>query len=99
MVSRRLILDSINNDIAKAVAIQSDGKIVVIVMRVTPLILLLHGYNSDGTLDATFSEDGKQTSLTGSANTVAIQNDGKIVVGGSNGYFVTLSVDLIPMEV
>ena len=43
-------------------------------------------YNTNGTLDATFSGDGKQTTAFGGqsdvATGVAIQDDGRIVVGG-----------------
>lgn len=43
-------------------------------------------YNTDGGLDTTFSEDGKQTTDFAlgydGANSVAIQNDGRIVAAG-----------------
>lgn len=43
-------------------------------------------YNTDGSLDSSFSKDGKQTTDIGSgddfANSVFLQNDGKIVVAG-----------------
>jgi uncharacterized delta-60 repeat protein len=42
-------------------------------------------YNADGSLDTTFSGDGKlttQVGIVGGASSVAIQSDGKIVVAG-----------------
>ena len=73
------------NDAASALAIQADGKIVLArgggfgVAR----------YSSDGTLDASFSGDGRAfvnfTSGYDSAIGVAIQADGKIVAAGMAG--------------
>ena len=75
-------------DEAYAVAIQLDGKIVAAgrsfgdnrgkfaVVR----------YESDGTLDVTFGGDGKVATLVGTSHghavSVAVQGDGKIVLGG-----------------
>jgi uncharacterized delta-60 repeat protein len=79
-------------DFAFGVAIQADGKIVatgraggsggrVAVAR----------YNTDGTLDTSFSGDGKATTdfTAGDdrADQVAIQGDGGIIVAGTAGYF------------
>lgn len=47
-------------------------------------------YNSDGSLDTTFSGDGKQTAALASAMDVAVQPDGKIVAAGGYGDFVLL---------
>lgn len=73
------------------VALQADGKIVV-VGRVDVLGVLDFGlarYNADGTLDTTFDGDGKVTTDFGSGNDrafgVVIQIDGKIVVAGCAG--------------
>src|SRR6476659_154052 len=71
------------NDQAKAVAVQGDGKIVVAgnggpggaVAR----------YNPNGSLDTSFSGDGKQTTNFLSASGIALQGDGKIAVVGSSG--------------
>ncbi len=74
-----------------AVAIQSDGKIVV--AGVSNNDFALTRYNSDGSLDSTFSGDGiVTTNITGLSNdtatAVAIQPDGKIVAAGvANGNF------------
>lgn len=59
-----------------SIVIQSDGKIVVAGET------LLRRYNINGTLDKTFSGDGKQTSAFPIVS-AAIQSDGKIVAGGT----------------
>lgn len=76
---------------ASAVAIQSDGKIVVAgtaedVGSTTNSIAVAR-YNINGSLDNTFDADGMLTTKIGSNNDsygigVALQNDGKIVVAG-----------------
>lgn len=83
-------------DRAKAVALQPDGKIVVVGAAgfyeygyAYKTAFGVSRYNNDGTPDASFGNGGKvittvgQDSLYGSlATAVAIQRDGKIVVGG-----------------
>lgn len=77
-------------DTASAVAIQQDGKIVVVgttdANGSANYQFALARYNSDGELDTTFSSDGMTTTtLSGtysSAHAVAVQGDGKIVVAG-----------------
>ena len=75
-------------DFAEGVAIQADGKIVV-VGEAGPGKFALARYNSDGTLDASFGLNGKvMTDFTAkyeSATGVAIQADGKIVLVGIAG--------------
>ncbi len=77
-------------DIAHAVAIQGDGKIVVAGSSYNGSNddFALVRYNANGTLDNTFSGDGKLTTSIGSqydeAYAVAIQGDGKIVAAGSS---------------
>jgi len=72
---------------AQALAIQSDGKIVVagVNYNVQDLFAVAR-YNSDGSLDSSFGNDGKVTTAVGStnaaANSVQIQPDGKIVAAG-----------------
>ena len=87
-----------NDDVAAAVALQSDGKIVVVgATRLPPSWLAsdfaLVRYNSDGSLDTDFGTAGKTvTDFFGNqdfANAVAIQPDGKIVVAGAS-YFGTV---------
>ena len=65
------------DDIAHAVAIQPDGKIVAAGYGA------LVRYNTDGSLDTTFDSDGKVTTPIGTSY-VAIQQDGKIVAAGSS---------------
>ncbi len=71
-----------NADWAYAVAVQSDGKIVV--AGEASNIAHLTRYNPDGSLDAGFGTGGRQSSgLSGShAHAVAVQPDGKILVAG-----------------
>jgi uncharacterized delta-60 repeat protein len=75
---------------ASDVAIQSDGKIVAVGEISDPAthhtLYALARYNVDGSLDDTFGGDGRVTTKFGPAGralAVAIQSDGKIVVGGS----------------
>ncbi|NQU36978.1 MAG: delta-60 repeat domain-containing protein [Actinobacteria bacterium] len=70
----------------EGVAVQPDGKIVVVGYftnyngKKAPGIAR---FNSDGSLDADFSNnDPTKGGITGVASTVALQRDGKIVIGG-----------------
>ena len=78
-------------DAAGAIALQSDGKLVVAGSAQIGIStdFALARYNSDGSLDPSFSGDGKVTTNVGTgvdfANSVAVQSDGKIVAAG-NGY-------------
>jgi uncharacterized delta-60 repeat protein len=75
-------------DIADAVAIQSDGKIVAagrFFPRPYSDDFALARYNSDGSLDTSFGVSGKVITNLGGADViedVAIQSDGKIVAAG-----------------
>lgn len=73
---------SSGNGYARSVAVQPDGKIVAAGFGVGFTVLR---YSADGTLDATFGNGGKVTTLGhySAAYSVAIQHDGKIVVGGT----------------
>ncbi len=82
-------------DIAEAIAIQPDGKIIVAGKADTstpdnpqaPTLFALARYNADGSLDSGFDGDGKLTFsfINGleTAYDLAIQPDGKIIVVGS----------------
>ncbi|MGX7666376.1 T9SS type A sorting domain-containing protein [Flavobacterium pedocola] len=70
-----------SDDDCKSVALQNDGKIVV--AGYTSIGLALARYNSNGSLDNTFSSDGKVISSSSNGNSVVVQNDGKVVVVGS----------------
>lgn len=76
------------NDVASDLRIQADGKIVVVGYATLAAggarQFAVARYNANGSLDTSFSSDGKATATTGVANDVAIQADGKIVVVGHN---------------
>jgi len=75
-------------DVGYSVAVQQDGKIIVAGFSFigTDGDFALARYNMDGTLDNSFSIDGKVTTTFGTGvdrgNSVAIQPDGRIVVAG-----------------
>jgi uncharacterized delta-60 repeat protein len=73
-----------SNVYVTAIAIQTDGKIVAVgnIYVGGQSIFALARYNSDGSLDTTFDGDGKVTTAIGTANAVALQADGKIIVAG-----------------
>lgn len=76
-------------DEAHAVAVQLDGRIVAAGRTRTDFALAR--YNVDGSLDTSFSGDGRVTTGFGTSETargVALQADGKIVAAGhKNGDF------------
>ncbi len=77
-----------DDDVATGAAIQGDGKIVVVGGGGGGDDFALARYNPNGTLDLTFSGDGKQTTDLGGedkANTVALQANGKIIAVGEGG--------------
>ncbi len=75
-------------DVAEAVAVQPDGKIVVAGESTgsSGVVIAVVRYNVDGTLDTTFSGDGMLTTPVGTdvsvASGIAIQPDGKIIAAG-----------------
>ncbi|HEX8197259.1 MAG TPA: FG-GAP-like repeat-containing protein [Pyrinomonadaceae bacterium] len=80
-----------NGDVADGVALQSDGKILVAgytqIAAADLYDFLLIRYNSNGTLDETFDEDGIVTvnqSGRDFFHSVAIQADGKIIAVGEH---------------
>ena len=83
----------LGSDIARDVALQSDGRIVVAGSASggtfsQPLgFFALTRLNSDGTLDTSFDADGKVSTWFGgpfdSAEALAVQPDGRIVAAGS----------------
>jgi len=80
--------DISGNDVASSVVVQSDGKIVAAgyATIATKRQFAVVRYNTDGSLDTTFSGDGKQTTALGSARdesfSIVLQSDGKIVAAG-----------------
>lgn len=77
-----------NDDIGSAMAVQSDGKILVAgyVLDGTSANFGLVRYNANGSRDTNFGTDGRVTTdFNGSSDVVtsiAVQSDGKIVLGG-----------------
>lgn len=78
-------------DRAEAVAIQPDGKVVIVGQTISAGDLAtgdfaIARYNVDGTLDGSFGSGGKATTdffgFNDGATAVALQADGKIVVAG-----------------
>ena len=74
-------------DYANSVAVQSDGKILV-AGSTGYTDFALARYNSDGSLDVSFGSAGKVITDFGAsedAQSIEVQNDGKILVGGYSG--------------
>ncbi|MFN0278471.1 MAG: cohesin domain-containing protein [Pyrinomonadaceae bacterium] len=92
---------SSSTDEAYAVAIQSDGKIVVAgtVFGDSTNDFAVVRYNSDGTLDMSFDGDGKVITPVGgggdNAYSLAIQPDGRIVVAGLSNIDFTPNFALV----
>jgi len=77
------------DDFGRSVAVQSDGKIVVVGNSFNGAIyeLAVARYNADGSLDTSFGGDGKVTTAVGTnqqegLQSVALQPDGRILVAG-----------------
>src|SRR4249919_106921 len=91
---------NLSTDIANAVALQADGKLVVVGDTYTnndfsDEDFAIARYNPDGTLDAGFGTNGRVTTdfpgLAAVASAVLLQPDGKILVaGGAYPLFVFL---------
>ncbi len=85
------------NALANAVAVQKDSKIVVAGFAVNSMAdddFALLRYNPDGSPDVSFNTTGKVQTALGPSNDfatcIAIQQDGKILVGGylyNSGYY------------
>jgi len=81
---------------AFSVALQRDGKIVAggFSYRTNAEDFALARYNSNGTLDTTFSTDGKLTTnfpfnVFDAVYAIAIQSDNKIVAGGKRAALIS----------
>jgi uncharacterized delta-60 repeat protein len=78
------------SDLAYSMALQSDGKIVVVGSsgNIINYGFAVVRYNTDGSLDTSFDTDGKVTTAIGAIGDVAysidLQSDGKIVVAGTS---------------
>ncbi len=82
----RLGIDTGPDDSAAAVALQPDGKIVVVGERGSPSDVVVYRLNTDGSFDTTFDGDGMRV-LGGAGyefpRSVAVQPDGRILVAGT----------------
>ena len=79
--------NNLDYDEANSVTVQTDGKIVVAgrVYLGGPNDFAIARYNTNGSLDTTFSTDGKATAdmnLNDYAESVVVQSDGKVVAAG-----------------
>ena len=75
------------SDTAYSMALQSDGKIVVVGVTNSGIGgCAVARYNSDGSLDTSFNLTGKLTTPGIDGKSVTVQSDGKIVVAGISGY-------------
>ena len=100
-VGGRVLTDfNLSTDIANAIALQADGKLIVVGTTYTDNDysgedFAIARYNADGSLDAGFGANGRITTdfpgLAAVASSVLVQPDGKIlVVGGAYPLFVFL---------
>ncbi len=83
----KITADFGGNDTARAVAVQSDGKIVVSGYSETDGDFALVRYTSNGDLDNTFGTCGKVTASFSNYDMcfdIAVQSDGKIVAAGTS---------------
>jgi uncharacterized delta-60 repeat protein len=91
---------SSTGNIAHAVTLQADGKILVAGLADSDANAALARYNSDGSLDATFGTGGRVTTDFGGTQldtieSVKVQSDGKIVVAGFTLLSNPFGVDLV----
>ncbi|HVG32240.1 MAG TPA: Calx-beta domain-containing protein [Pyrinomonadaceae bacterium] len=87
-----------NGNSAEAAAVQNDGKIVVVgqTSGLSPSEFAVVRYNSDGSIDTSFGSNGIVITDVGSlehAQSVVIQTDGKIVIGGDAN--ITVLTDFV----
>lgn len=93
----RVVTDVGASATINALALQSDGKVVVAGSRANDdrldgVDILVARYSTDGSLDPTFDEDGwlvtqLRTVRADFARAVAVQRNGAIVVGGAGGTY------------
>jgi uncharacterized delta-60 repeat protein len=85
------------NSIVNSIGIQSDGKIVIGGQFTTfndATVSRILRLNSDGTLDTTFTTN-TGTAFNGTVYSIAIQSDGKIIIGGGFTLFNGVTVNRI----
>jgi uncharacterized delta-60 repeat protein len=84
-----VLSNATGNDVVRGVAIQRDGKIVGGGFAYPGPNFVVARWNTDGTLDPTFGNSGVVVTDLGGpdqARGIALQTDGKIVVGGYAAY-------------
>ena len=98
----KLLIDFGRYENGKALAIQTDGKIVLAGTSVAlgGLAANMHllRLNTNGSLDTTFDSDGKVTTDIGPNDdvlSIALQNDGKIIIGGGSDASGNLETTLL----
>jgi len=85
-----------SDDEAHGIAIQGDGKIVVVGYAGSDRFLTMVRYNADGSLDTTFDADGVvETTIASPDPSIAIQADGKIIVAGSAPGVTSVNIFLV----
>jgi uncharacterized delta-60 repeat protein len=85
------------NNTVNPVAIQSDGKIIIgglFTLFNAVTVNRIARLNSDGTLDTAFTTN-IGTAFNGTVNSIAIQSDGKILIGGAFATFNGVTVNRI----
>jgi uncharacterized delta-60 repeat protein len=89
-------------DFCYAIALQSDGKIVLVGSTDAATKIAVARYNINGSIDSTFSNDGIVTAAVGTVSdegrAVVIQNDGKILIAvqsfsGTNSDFALIRLN------
>jgi uncharacterized delta-60 repeat protein len=89
------------DDYGYAVALQDDGKIIVsgYAYNGTDADFAVVRYNDNGSLDTSFDTDGKLTTDFNATRDIiysmAIQDDGKIVVAGTSGIFPSVDFAVV----
>jgi uncharacterized delta-60 repeat protein len=88
-----------SGDVALALSVQTDGRIVVAGYSHDGENLALARYNADGSLDTSFDREGIVSFSSGPGNedlrSVAIQQDGRVVAAGvgPDGNFVVVRIN------
>lgn len=89
---RKFVSFPSGEDRCKAIALQSDGKIILAgESKVADTHMAITRLNPTGDVDTTFGPGGQQVFTTGNFsrfNAVAIQTDGKIVLGGTRSNII-----------
>jgi len=97
-----VVTDIAGYDYAKDIVVQPDNKVLVAGYYNTDKDIFVLRYNEDGSLDNSFSGNGKFTYSFGSNNEycrgIALQDDGKIVITGGFGNGTNYDVFVIRLN-